>query len=591
MKPWGKTFMSLRKLSGPSIVLALLGLMLTLFAPSANAQADRLDATFARLRQTEKRLGPNVILSGGARSLFALAHNWDRTKTMLARAAEANLAAQATSALMGGAVSGPLDFSITRMGGFTQNESSTAWCGKNVVIGFNDTGSLYPSFFARNGGLALLGYSTSSNKGATFTDRGYPTAPTDPAALLFFDQVFTCTSSQNFYYSTLYEDSANTAVSVSVSTDGGVAFGPPVVVSSASNASHFFDGDWMAVNPANPNQLFVTYTDNDFSGARCGTGIFGNTIELVWSNDGGTTWSSPSAVTEVCNDPAALGGTPAVEESEVTVDPTGKTVYVSWEYFGKVLASAPFTLPREVDIAKATIPGTLAPLSFGGAAKVSDINYVGGQVPIEFGESAGVEILGGLPSVQVLQGRILTYEHPKLAIGRGPQNAGTLYVAWNDGDHPIWDLLTYTCMYQFSDILLSSSTDGANSWSAPVRVNNNFEDGTPAHPFTDQFRPALATDKNGKIGVCYYDRSQDPNNFLLGRTCAVSLDGSKWTKIPIASPGGPSVVNQDLIPFGLHDWLGDYEALASDSLNQSVGFIGGYTDISAGYQNIQENKF
>jgi hypothetical protein len=73
--------------------------------------------------------------------------------------------------------------------------------------------------------------------------------------------------------------------------------------------------------------------------------------------------------------------------------------------------------------------------------------------------------------------------------------------------------------------------------------------------------------------------------------CAFSTDGNKWKNIRIQSPGGPSIVNQDDIIIGLHNWLGDYEALASDSLNQSAGFIGGYTDTSAGYQNIRENKF
>jgi len=48
--------------------------------------------------------------------------------------------------------------------------------------------------------------------------------------------------------------------------------------------------------------------------------------------------------------------------------------------------------------------------------------------------------------------------------------------------------------------------------------------------------------------------------------------------------GGPAVVNQDDIVIGLHNRLGDYEALASNSLNLSTGFNGGYTD-AAGYQN------
>jgi hypothetical protein len=58
---------------------------------------------------------------------------------------------------------------------------------------------------------------------------------------------------------------------------------------------------------------------------------------------------------------------------------------------------------------------------------------------------------------------------------------------------------------------------------------------------------------------------------------------------PPLSAGSPSLANQD--PAGLPDWLGDYETLATDSLNQSDGFIGGYTNTSVGYQNIRENAF
>jgi len=322
--------------------------------------------------------------------------------------------------------------------GFTENESSTAWCGKNVVIGFNDTGSVLETIPPTTAGIALLGYSVSTNKGASFTDKGFPTLTSDTSSTLGFDQVFTCTSASNFYFSSLYNTSTETAVTVSSSSDGGQTFGTPVVVSSASNGGvpagnvgHFFDGDWMAVNPANPQQLFVTYTNDDFTGARCGAGVFGNGIELVWSNDGGVTWSTPAVVTESCETAPGLG--PVVEFSEVAVDPASSTVYVTWEDFGAVVAFP--TLPRRVDIAKATIPGTLVPPSFGSPVKVSDINYAGmfDSLP-PFGEAAAI--------VQILQGRILTFEHPKLAIGKGPKNAGVLYVAWNDGDHPVPDLAT-----------------------------------------------------------------------------------------------------------------------------------------------------
>ena len=224
-----------------------------------------------------------------------------------------------------------------------------------MVIGFNDTGSVLETIPPTTAGIALLGYSVSTNKGASFTDKGFPTLTSDTSSTLGFDQVFTCTSASKFYFSSLYNTSTETAVTVSSSSDGGQTFGTPVVVSSASNGGvpggsvgHFFDGDWMAVNPANPQQLFVTYTDDDFTGARCGSGVFGNGIELVWSNDGGATWSSPAVVTETCETAPAKG--PVVEFSEVAVDPASSTVYVTWEQFGAVVAFP--TLPREVDIAR-----------------------------------------------------------------------------------------------------------------------------------------------------------------------------------------------------------------------------------------------
>jgi hypothetical protein len=67
------------------------------------------------------------------------------------------------------------------------------------------------------------------------------------------------------------------------------------------------------------------------------------------------------------------------------------------------------------------------------------------------------------------------------------------------------------------------------------------------------------------------------------------MDAKNWTNIAIDPKGGPSIVNQD--DFAFQDWLGDYETLATDSLNKSQGFIGGYTNTSAGYQNIHRNKF
>jgi hypothetical protein len=110
-----------------------------------------------------------------------------------------------------------------------------------------------------------------------------------------------CTSERDFYYSLLLATTtiANpslSAVSVSRSTDGSTAFGPTAIAPAKDASTHQLDKDWSAVNPAEPKQIAVTYTDFDISGTVCGTGIQRIGIELGWSNDGGNTWSSPTVI-------------------------------------------------------------------------------------------------------------------------------------------------------------------------------------------------------------------------------------------------------------------------------------------------------
>ena len=60
----------------------------------------------------------------------------------------------------------------------------------------------------------------------------------------------------------------------------------------------------------------------------------------------------------------------------------------------------------------------------------------------------------------------------------------------------------------FRGCLLTSSTDDGQTWSIPLRVN---DDATS----NDQFFPAVAVNGQGVIEVIWYDRRRDPNNLLL----------------------------------------------------------------------------
>jgi hypothetical protein len=142
--------------AGMTVGLSLLTLTtLIVSLQSAEAQSDPKDQTFARLRETQTKLGPNAVLSGGVRNLFALARNWDGIKAELARTSAANAEAFIMSVLMPGLVSAPPALLQTRLRHFTANESSAAWCGNNVVVGFNDTESVDES--GSGAATALIG--------------------------------------------------------------------------------------------------------------------------------------------------------------------------------------------------------------------------------------------------------------------------------------------------------------------------------------------------------------------------------------------------------------------------------------------------
>src|SRR5262249_7722153 len=139
-------------------------------------------------------------LSSGAMMLHSLNAAWTRLEAMaaLASGGVGNRRALAiptpefpvSPKLTGGVVSNPkADGTFSAMLGFTQSESSTAWCGKNVVIAYNDSGSFPESFFLGPGGSSFNGYSTSADSGASFFDQGFLNPGSDPGFFLSGDPV------------------------------------------------------------------------------------------------------------------------------------------------------------------------------------------------------------------------------------------------------------------------------------------------------------------------------------------------------------------------------------------------------------------
>jgi hypothetical protein len=137
-----------------------LWVFLSVFGSVAGGQVapQRSEAIRSRLQQTkaffqkmpEKR---RQMLSGAAQNLIQLANVWDKEGPRLP--GNLNRPAELPQTSSGPAAPGGVipvsapdnDFAFSILTGFTQSETSTAWCGNHVAVGFNDSGSLAESIF------------------------------------------------------------------------------------------------------------------------------------------------------------------------------------------------------------------------------------------------------------------------------------------------------------------------------------------------------------------------------------------------------------------------------------------------------------
>lgn len=453
------------------------------------------------------------------------------------------------------------DFAFSVLSGFTQSETSTAWCGDNVVVGFNDSGSFFESLVSGPGGLSFNGVARSSDRGASFRDLGFLNPGSNPPNFLLGDPVIGCADATTFFYASLFETvdvgrRLVSAVSVSRSSDGGMTFADPVVAASRPLSGRFADAavldkEWMGVDPTDPSRLFVTYTNFGLRIISCGLNPKGNpipgqriAIELIRSTDSGAHWSAPVIIDEVCS-PLAVPGL-FVQGSQVAVGPTGQ-VYVAWEFY-----DADF-VTREIRFRKSLDRG----VTFARFVKVDGVTCIGDCIAIQ----------GGFRTFLDLQ---------SLAVDRsaGPTR-GIVYVAWHDGRNlQAPDLATPTGFYGYADVLVSRSTNAGASWSPPVRVNTEREP-LPSGRGTDQYQPGIAVDRTGRVAACFYDRAEDRLNFFFDRTCAISENAGATFRHEqrIETRSSPfHAVDTFINPF----YMGDYDSLGSDFTNANSGFVGAF---------------
>src|SRR5689334_8546646 len=123
------------------------------------------------LSETQQRL-----LSGTTQNRFALAHqileaNPRQMKLRSASKTAAHIVRNLPHASTDDnieivPISSPaFDYTLSRGGGFSQIDTSTAWCGRNVVTGYNDSSAILMTLNSANGGLSFSGVAHSEDGG------------------------------------------------------------------------------------------------------------------------------------------------------------------------------------------------------------------------------------------------------------------------------------------------------------------------------------------------------------------------------------------------------------------------------------------
>ncbi|HEC77601.1 MAG TPA: T9SS type A sorting domain-containing protein [candidate division WOR-3 bacterium] len=246
-----------------------------------------------------------------------------------------------------------------------------------------------------------------------------------------------------------------------------------------------------------------------------------NGLFVYKSTDGGVSWSGPVTV---------INGVAGVFEDKelIACDRSGgpytNNLYVAWTRFyttqillcrstdGGNSFVGPVTVSDNTGVqwpVPAVGPNSelyVAWLDYSPGALKLDLSTDGGQT---FGSD---RVIQNVSFVQgYINGSITVFSFPAMDVDiTGGPNNGNIYVAYMD----------YSSGYTDTDIYFTRSTDGGNTWSTKVRINDD-----PQNNGCDQFHPWLTITPDGDIVVVFLDRRLDPQNLLMDLYLTTSTDG------------------------------------------------------------------
>jgi len=334
----------------------------------------------------------------------------------------------------------------------TVNKPSYVFEPEEMTIYINP---LNPNNFI--GGANLDWYYYSFDKGATWEQAKMP------GPVIYGDPVVHFDMLGNAYYTHL-GPFGNTGIFIARSSDGGKTWSSSKKIYGNSGSVPFMDKEWITSDRSETpykNNLYVSWTQFDKYGSSDPKDF--SRILFSRSTDAGETFSTPITISTRLGN--SKDGDSTVEGAVPCVSPEGN-VYVSWSG------------PEGIVFTKSTDGG----LSF--APEKFVVNQVSGWAY----EVPGIYRANGLPFTD--------------CDISNSASRGTIYINYSDstyGDH---------------DVFIVKSTDEGETWSAPIRINNDSI-GNGKEQFMSHFTIDPVT---GAISVLFYDRRNYPKDDKNHRT-------------------------------------------------------------------------
>jgi hypothetical protein len=312
---------------------------------------------------------------------------------------------------------------------------------------------------------------------------------------------------------------AHDAVTVSRSTDDGATWSTPVFV-DRQNRSSFTKGDDKESITADPYHPGVVYTVWDRYSAQNptfsdGHGQRSNKGPAFFSKstDGGRTWSDPQVIYN--QNQGTLG-------NQIVVLPNGTLADFFVEFIATNVKGGVSWSERLSEIQSAD-----GGVTWSTPIVVSALTPNGAYDPVD-----GSYIRGGDSLFDVAV----------------DPSSGAVYAVWQD-----------SLFSGVDQVVMSKSTDGGLTWSAPAKVSDSPARSNPL--YEQAFTPSVDVAANGDVGITYYDFRDSPDGSdLVDYWGATSSDGG--STFGPATRLSPTSFPAALAPSAGGYMIGDYEGLS-----------------------------